>query len=275
MASRRSLQSHGRTSKVYVPILLHVFHRKFVPGIAEVDFSLDDIREAAAVLGLTVRNPGDVVYRMRSRTRLPEDILAHGFYILRQVGRGRYRFERAPSTLIPVPDGEVISAIDQTPLPVRRLLPERPSLFDEQAILTLIGYCGLMSHFTGLTVHRLRSHVRKSVALLGQAEIDQVDVGVAMREDEAPVIFPIEAKAADEAINRVQIVSGVLYAREYFPGHQIRPLAIKVDYDDVLQFVEFNETDSPAELEVLRSARYRIQLSDQQLRFIRASRVKH
>ena len=34
--------------------------------------------------------PPDVIYRMRSRTRLPDDILDLGFTILRGVGRGRY-----------------------------------------------------------------------------------------------------------------------------------------------------------------------------------------
>jgi len=84
--------------------------------------------------------------------------------------------------------------LDLTPLPVRRLLPKVVSEIDEQGLLTMVSYCQLLDQFTGLRVYRLRSHVRKSVADIGQAELDEIDVGVALRDDEKPVIFPIEAK---------------------------------------------------------------------------------
>ncbi|MGH7552653.1 MAG: hypothetical protein ACREMQ_06450, partial [Longimicrobiales bacterium] len=62
-------------------------------------FTLDDIRNAADELNLEVRNPADLIYRMRSRTVLPKEILAEGFYILRAIGRGRYQFEKGSSTI--------------------------------------------------------------------------------------------------------------------------------------------------------------------------------
>ena len=42
----------------------------------------------------------------------------------------------------------------------------------------MINYSKLLDHFTGLTVYRLRSHVRRSVPNVGQAELDEIDVGV-------------------------------------------------------------------------------------------------
>jgi hypothetical protein len=54
--------------------------------------------------------------------------------------------------------------------------------FDEQGLLTMVSYCKLLDHFTGLKVYRLRSHVRKSVPNVGQAELDEIDVGVAPQE---------------------------------------------------------------------------------------------
>lgn len=273
-SNRKNLQTHGEQSKVYVPIIRRIFELKHSTGALEVDFTLDDIREAALFLGIVVRNPGDVIYRMRSRTKLPPEILELGFYVLRPMGRGMYRFEKSSSTVIPLPDGPVTDAIDLTPLPVRRLLPEHLQAIDEQGLLTVIDYCKLMSHFTGLTVYRLRCHVRKSVARVGQAELDEVDVGVALRDDERPVVFPIEAKAAPDAVNRVQIITGILYALEFFPEHEIRPVAVKVDDDGVIHFLEFNVTESPADLSIVRHARYRLQLSDQQRNLIRQTKVK-
>ena len=145
----------------------------------------------------------------------------------------------------------------------RRLLPQELAKIDEQGLLTMISYCKLLDHFTGLQVFRLRSHVRKSVATIGQAN-DEIDVGVALRDDEIPVIFPIEAKAADEPVNRVQISAMVIYCAEYFPGHEIRPLAIKLDYDSLIHFLEFNPSGTAADLKIVKSCGYRLTLSDRQ-----------
>ncbi len=128
----------------------------------------------------------------------------------------------------------------------------------------MIGYCKLMDHFTGLQVFRLRSHVRKSVASVGQAELDELDVGVALRDDEMPVIFPIEAKAADEAVNRVQIGAMVAFCKEHFPGHEIRPLAIKLDYESIIHFLELSSEVEPAKIQIVRAASYRLKMSPRQ-----------
>ncbi|MCR2825374.1 hypothetical protein [Microbacterium sp. zg.Y909] len=260
----RLLQSHGLTSKVYVPILRLIFERNYRPGDTEVDFTLDDVRNAADELGIVVRNAADVIYRMRSRTVLPAEILALGFYVLRQAGRGKYRFEQATSTVIDLPNTRPIEALDLTPNPVRRLLPENLTELDEQAILMIAGYCKLWDHFTGMTVYRLRSHVRKSVPGIGQAELDELNVAIAVRDDEVPTIVPIEAKAVADPVNRVQIATQVAFALEYFPGHEIRPLSIKVDHEGLLNLVEFNATTVASEIELVRSARYRLMMSDRQ-----------
>ncbi len=267
MSEPRRTQTHGNNSKVYVPIIRMIFQERYREGVEEIDFTLDDIREAADRLGVRekTRNAGDVVYRMRARTELPEEIRAAGFYIIRQVGRGRYRMEKATGIIIDLDsDAVVIEALDLTPLPVRRLLPEDISHIDEQGLLTLVNYSKLLDHFTGLTVYRLRSHVRKSVEGVGQAEVDEVDVGIALSDEEVPVVFPIEAKAVDDAINRVQIATQVQFARQYFPGHEIRPLAVKMDHRGLIHFVEFNDEISPAKLQVMRRSTYRLQLSERQ-----------
>lgn len=270
---KRALQAHGLTSKVYGPILLHVFRARWRQGASTVLFTLDDIRNAADSLKLEVRNPADLIYRMRSRTVLPKEILDKGFYILRAIGRGQYQFEKGSSTIFQPLDTQPVEALDLTPLPVRRLLPERVAEMDEQAVLTVASYCKLFDHFTGLQVYRLRSHVRKSVPGVGQAELDAIDVGVALRDDELPIIFPIEAKAAADALNRVQVFNMLQYSRHYFPGMTIRPLAVKVDYDSVLHILEFNSAAKAADLKIIKSASYTLKLSDRQVELIRATAV--
>ena len=269
-----ALQTHGQTSRVYVPILRKIFAGKYREGAVAIEFDLDDIRKASEDLGIVVRNPADLVYRMRSRTVLPKEILDAGFYVLRQVGRGKYRLEKATSTIIEVPETEPQQALDLTPLPVRRLLPEALAEFDEQALLTVVNYCKLLDHFTSLTVYRLRSHVRKSVVGIGQAELDELDVGVAISDDEIPIVFPIEAKAAPDAINRVQIAAMVAFTDDYFPGYKVRPLVVKVTRDSLVHCIEFNATKEPAELKVLRAQSYRLAPTKKQLEAIRQSAVK-
>jgi len=281
VAKTRNLQSPGTSSVVYVPVILKLFRDRWRPGASTVVFSLDDVRTAVEAVRaesdtpdrISSRNPADVVYRMRSRTKLPPEILEKGFHILRAVGRGRYQFEKATSGIIETPVNDLIPTIDQTPMPVRRLLPETMAEMDEQALLSVVGYCCLLDHFTGMKIYRLRSHVRKSVPNVGQAELDAIDVGIAAGEDDVPVIFPIEAKAVSDELNRVQIFNMIQYAAHYYPGLHVRPLALKVDYQSAVHFMEFNIATRPGELRIIRSASYAINTSEAQLAMIRATNV--
>lgn len=277
----KSLQSHGQSSIVYVPVILKLFRDRWRPGASTVVFSLDDVRTAVEAVRaasdnsdrISSRNPADVVYRMRSRTRLPEEILEKGFHVLRAVGRGRYQFEKASSGIIEVPVKPLTPAIDQTPMPVRRLLPETMAEMDEQALLSVVGYCQLLDHFTGMKIYRLRSHVRKSVPGIGQAELDAIDVGIASGDDDVPVVFPIEAKAVSDELNRVQIFNMIQYAAHYFPGLKVRPLALKVDYQSAVHILEFNVASRPGDLRIVHSASYAINTSEAQIAMIRATNV--
>lgn len=124
-----------------------------------------------------------------------------------------------------------------------------------------------------MKIYRLRSHVRKSVPGIGQAELDAIDVGIASGEDEVPVVFPIEAKAVSDELNRVQVFNMVRYAAHYFPGLKVRPLAIKVDYQSAVHIMEFNVAARPGELRIIRSASYAIDTSEAQLEMIRKTNV--
>lgn len=267
----RSLQTHGKNSRVYVPILLDIFKRKYQRGMEYLDFTLDDIRASALSLDITVRNAGDLAYRMRSRTVLPQVIRDEGFFVLSAIGRGKYRLGKAESAIIDIPPHEPIEVADLTPNTVRRLLPERLLDFDEQALLTVMGYCKIVDHFTGLHVYRLRSHVRKSVPGIGQAELDELDAATHGSSEGEPIIVPIEAKAVADPINRVQISAMVSFCEFYYPRYEVRPLAVKVDYHSVFHVLEFNATKNAADLVVTRSAAYDILPTETQLALIRES----
>ena len=276
----RGALSPGTSSVVYVPVILAV-HDRYRPGASTVIFSLDDVRNAvdavraasSNAIKISSRYQADVFYRMRSRTRLPAEILEKGFHILRPIGRGQYQFERATTGIIEAPVTEPISTIDLTPMPVRRLLPETIAEMDEQAILSVVGYCSLLDHFTGMKIYRLRSHVRKSVPGVGQAELDAIDVGIASSEDDEPVIFPIEAKAVSDALNRVQIHNMVQYANRFFPKLTVRPLAIKVDYQSVIHLMEFNVPARAGDLRIVKAGSYVIDTSTAQISMIRLTNV--
>ena len=279
VAKEKGVQSPGTSSIVYVPVILKLFRDRYRAGASSVIFSLDDVRTAVEFVRsqsanpdkISSRNPADVIYRMRSRTKLPDEILEKGFHILRPIGRGQYQFERATAGIIETPVTVPISTLDLTPMPVRRLLPETVAEMDEQALLSVVGYCSLLDHFTGMKIYRLRSHVRKSVPGVGQAELDAIDVGIASSEDDVPVIFPIEAKAASDALNRVQVHNMVQYAKHYFPGLTVRPLALKVDYQSVVHLMEFNVPPRAGDLRVIKSASYIIDTSPAQIAMIRAT----
>ena len=270
---KRASQSPGNLSKVYVPVITKIFMERFRQGASSIIFSLDDVRNACDALGVSSRNPADVIYRMRSRTKLPAEILDRGFHVLRCTGRGQYAFEKATSAIFEPPFTDPTIMVDTTPMPVRRLLPILLADMDEQAVLTVASYCRVLDHFTGMTIYRLRSHVRKSVPGVGQAELDAVDVGIARSEDDIPVIFPIEAKALADALNRVQVFNMVQYAAHYYPELKVRPLAIKVDEASVLHVVEFNIPKKKSELRIIKAASYIIDTSDAQKAAISATKV--
>src|SRR3979411_2998000 len=114
---REATQSHGQSSRVYVPILREIVRRKYTPGTQRIEFSKQDVEEVAADLGVKLGNAADGVYRMRSRPRLPDDSPHLGFAVLRGGGRGKYALETGGEAIVHLPEHEVFEHNDQTPLP--------------------------------------------------------------------------------------------------------------------------------------------------------------
>ena len=256
----RPLQAHGLRSKVYSPVLLAIFKRKFVDGAQRIEFTLDEVRDELVAHGVQARNVPDVIYRMKSRTALPEEIQSAGFRVLEITGRGTYAFVRSDSTLIAYPAqvGPVILIEDCTPTPVRRLLygEARGSFgaIDEQGFLSLLRYNDVFTQFLRVPTYHLKSHVRKSVPGVGQVEVDDVHVAFEgpASEPTSLTIVPVEAKAKDDPVNRAQIVMQIRYARHAFPTCSVRPLTVKLFETGLVLFMEFNVTLEPNDLSVVR-----------------------
>jgi hypothetical protein len=254
----RSLQSHGKRSRVYVPVLLYIFKQKYTPDVEFIEFTLADVVEACNQLGVIAANHPDLIYRMKSRTIIPEEIQSLGFRVIRPIGRGKYVLEKAESTLIEFPESVFETLIDQTPPVVRRLLGTNLGSIDEQGLLAIVRYNNLIAHFLKARVYHLKGHVRKSVAGVGQAEVDDVHIALPLDADEPITIVSVEAKAKDEPVNRAQIAMQIMYAREAFPGYAIRPLTIKLFPDGEILFMEFADEIRTAALIPIAFARYRL-----------------
>jgi hypothetical protein len=272
MASKvRSAQTHGNNSRVYVPILVDIFQRKYQDGDEIVEFTLDEVRETAERLDIKIRNPSDLIYRMKSRTKLPSEILDKGFKIIKIVKKGVYQFQLGESTIVDLTRENVFQIQDTTPVAVRRFLEEKLSEIDEQGLLTIIHYCDLLSHFTGLKIYRLKSHVRKSIVNIGQVEVDEVDIGIGLDSLETPIIFPIEAKSASDPLNWTQIANQVNFSKQLFLNYVIRPIGIKVDYDSLLHIIEFTPEMEANKIKIKNSATYNLILSEEQINAIRSN----
>ena len=255
----RPLQAHGLRSKVYTPILLAIFRRKYVEGAKIVTFSLEEVRSELLAAGLLARNAPDLIYRMKSRTVLPEEITSRGFRILEITSRGQYALMVGDSTLIEYPEVVGVTDIpDRTPRAVRRLLGEDFGSTDEQGFLSVLRYNDLFTHFLQMQVFHFKSHVRKSVPGAGQVEIDDVHIALADGDGGRVTLVPVEAKAKDDPVNRVQIAMQVKYARHAFPALPVRPLTVKLFEDGLILFMEFNPSIIATELEIVRSAHYRL-----------------
>ena len=222
-------------------------------------FTLEELRAELVAAGLQARNVADLVYRMKSRTVLPEEITSKGFRILEIRGRGVYALTFAESTLIAYPEPtETTDVHDRTPYAVRRLLADDFAKIDEQGLLERAPLQRPLQDFLRVQAFHLKGHVRRSVPGLGQVEVDDVHVALSGGLDDPLIIVPVEAKAKDDPVNRVQIAMQVRYANHEFPGLVVRPLTVKLFEDGLVLFMEFNPSTNAADLKIVKSGYYRM-----------------
>jgi len=222
----------------YAQLIENIFFKYFNEGADVVPFSRIDIEQAAIELNIDLpKNLGDVVYSFRYRSLLPEKIIQKGKvgyeWIIRPVGRGKYRFVLVKEArFIPNENLVNIKIPDSTPGIVTKY-----SFDDEQALLAKIRYNRLIDIFTGITCYSLQNHLRTTLPNIGQVETDEVYVGI--DKQGAHYIFPVQAKGGTDKIGTVQIEQDFVICSEKYPDAVGRPIAAQFLDDQTIVLFEF------------------------------------
>ena len=222
-------------------IIERIFARHRGTGVEEFEFERGEMDDAATELGIkALSNNGAAIYDWRFRTGLPTSIQSTApdgkEWVIRLAGDGRYRFALAKHLDISPREGLSETKVpDATPGII-----EMYALEDEQALLAKVRYNRLIDIFTGVTCYSLQNHLRTTVPDIGQVEMDEVYIGVDRRG--VHYAFPLEAKAADEALGRVQIEQGYALCAAKFPDLICRPIGAQFMQDDLIALFEFERS---------------------------------
>jgi len=185
------------------------------------------------------KNLGDLIYSFRYRAGLPESIKKHAgeaeTWLIRPAGRGRYRLVLVPNKPIAPNESLAITKVpDSTPGVVAKY-----ALSDEQALLARLRYNRLVDIFSGVTCYSLQNHLRTSVPNMGQAETDEIYVG--MDKKGAHYVFPIQAKGGSDKLSVVQIEQDLAVCAHKFPSLICRPIAAQFMQGGVIALFELEE----------------------------------
>ncbi len=239
----------------YDKLIERVFFNHYKSDTSEVSFSREEFEPVAKELGIKLpKNLGDIIYSYRYRSQLPESInrlLEKGEeWIIRSVGRGQYRFAKSLIHRIsPNPRLAKIKVLDATPEIIRRY-----ALNDEQALLAILQYNRLIDIFLGITCYSLQSHLRTTVAKMGQVETDGLYVGVS--KPGTQYIVPVQVKGKSDEVGIVQIEQDFAVCESKFPGLECRPVAAKLMDDDLIALFEFVRSES--EISIKEEKHYRL-----------------
>lgn len=224
----------------YTQIIERVFLSHYKKGAREVHFDRQDIVHAASELGIELpKNLGDVVYSFRYRAALPRSVRARApkghEWMIRPAGRSRYCFvARVLTVIVPSEMMAETKVPDSTPGLIAMY-----ALTDEQALLARLRYNRLIDVFTGVTCYSLQSHLRTSVPNVGQAETDELYIGVDRKG--AHYVFPVQAKGGKDTVSVVQIEQDLAICEAKFPSLICRPIAAQFMADDLIALFEFEQ----------------------------------
>lgn len=225
----------------YKQILDHIFFDAdfggYEQGDIEVEFTREQIVGAAKALGVELpKNLGDVVYSIRYRTPLPKRIIAtqpKGLeWVIEGAGRAKYAFRLVSANRIsPNKNLRTIKLPDATPEIIGAY-----ALNDEQALLAKVRYNRIIDIFLGLTAFSLQSHMRTTVAKIGQIEIDEIYVGIDRQGIQ--YVIPVQAKGGKDQLGIVQAKQDLACCAEKFPGLVCRSISTQFLEDDRIAVFE-------------------------------------
>jgi hypothetical protein len=239
----------------YQALILKIFLERYKPKATAFEFAREDLETAAQALGIKLpKNLGDVIYSVRFRTALPDDILITQPYgmewIIEGAGRSNYRFKLVRiNRIVPSPSLFRIAIPDATPELIRAY-----ALDDEQALLAIVRYNRLIDTFLGLTTYSLQNHLRTTVKGIGQIEIDELYIGLDKRG--CHYVIPVQAKGGKDQIGVVQTTQDIRFVEQKFPGLRCR--AIAAQFMECSAIALFELTLDGDEVRVVEERHYRL-----------------
>lgn len=213
------------------------------------------LQTIASRLGIKLpKNLGDLIYSFKFRKALPALIAStapKGYeWIIHGAGQSLYKFKLAKYSRIK-PNPDLIK------IKVPQATPELISMYamnDEQAILAKVRYNRLVDVFLGIASYSLQSHLRTTVAGIGQIEIDEVYVGV--NKHGAHFIVPVQAKGGSDQIGSVQAMQDIAWCKEKYPSVICRAVAAQFLSHESLAMFELTLDDE--QIKVVEERHYKM-----------------
>lgn len=240
----------------YQQLVAWVFEKHFKEGATRVEWTRDELPEAASALGIDLpKNLGDVVYAIRYRISFPAVMLDVAYegteWIIRSTGRSRYAFDLIPAQVRVKPN----LALTVTKIP--DATPEiiaASALGDEQALLALVRYNRLIDIFLGVASYSLQNHLRTTARGVGQVEVDEVYVAVDRHGQQ--FILPVQAKGGSDEIGITQTEQDIAVCAEKWPGMICRPISAQFAADGRIALFELALQDD--QVRVRRESHYQL-----------------
>jgi hypothetical protein len=229
----------------YAQIIESIFLENYQEGDEEVSFTREDLVHHAEKLGIDPpKNLGDVPYRFRYRTSLPDAIKERApedkAWIIRGSERSKYKFVAVTEALItPTKLMAETKVPNATPGVIARW-----ALNDEQALLAMLRYNRMIDIFSGVTCYSLQNHLRTTI--LGGVQVETDEVYIGLDRSGAQYVFPIQAKGGSDQISIVQIEQDFALCADKFPGLICRPVAAQFIGKNQIALFDFEETDEGA-----------------------------
>jgi hypothetical protein len=235
MARKKTLEPDD-----YSRIIEAIFLKLYKKGATNLLFDRDDLVQTAKKLGLHVKNIGDIVYSFRYRKEFPDSLTSTApkgkNWIIRAAGQAKYEFVLTSISFF-VPS----TSLSETKIPnATPGIIEAHALSDEQALLAKVRYNRLIDIFTGVTCYSLQNHLRTNVPRMGQAETDEVYVGIDKKG--VQYVIPVQAKSAKDKLGVVQIEQDLAICELKFPNLIIKPIGAQFIKDDLIALFEFESS---------------------------------
>ena len=239
----------------YLQLIERIFFDRYTEGMTEFSFPRSDMEDAAKDLKIKLpKNLGDVIYAIRYRMELPEEIKKTQpedmEWVIEGAGRSIYFFKLVKVNHI-LPNSNLIAVKipDATPEIISAY-----SLSDEQALLAKVRYNRLIDIFLGIATYSLQNHLRTSVKGVGQVEIDEIYVGV--DRNGCQYVIPVQAKGGTDQLSVVQTKQDLDCCKEKFPNLVCRSASAQFISDDLIALFELALEDCM--VKVVEEKHYRL-----------------